>query len=136
MDERTQMAIEKLKNEEVIPTFTYLKQIFMPVIEGDAQLVEGILNPLKSFKTCFNYINKWAMEESKKENNGKMQSGYGAPDDVFVSQMIHYFTEVEEKPVPKPEPKPMPKPELKKPAAMPKLKSKENKTEVEEISLF
>ena len=63
MDERTQMAIEKLKNEEVIPTFTYLKQIFMPVIEGDAQLVEGILNPLKSFKTCFNYINKWAMEE-------------------------------------------------------------------------
>lgn len=135
MDERTKMAIEKLQNEEVIPTFSYLKKIFMPVIEKDNQLVEGILDPLKSFKTCFEYIAKWGMEQSKKENNGKMQQGYGAPDEVFVSEMIHYFTEVEEKPIPKPEPKPMPKPELKT-MPKPELKSKENKTEVEEISLF
>lgn len=94
-------AIEKLQNEAVSANYQILKDAFMPVIQNDELLARGILHPLKNFASCFNHLMNWAKEQAKKQCPNSTPTCYGADDKVIVSEMIHYFLDVEEKPKPK-----------------------------------
>ena len=97
-------AIKKISAEDDGYWGGQMQKKMLEIIPNDVQLAQGILDPLKNFKTCNNYIEQWAKKWALK--NIKVQSGrvnrVSISDDIVYAEVIHYFTEVEEKEVNKP----------------------------------
>lgn len=92
MEEKISAAIEKLKAETCDDPMERLKKMILKELEKqDIQLAEGVLAQLKSMKTCWKHIVEWARKRAV--NNCAM-----IEDAEVLSEAIHYFVDVEEKP--------------------------------------
>lgn len=105
-EEIIEAAIKKIQ-EQQDGWNDVLKNFLLEQIPKDIQLAKGVLDPLKSLKTCNNHLGKWAKEKMEKNSaafnlGDTKRLGCAIISDEVFSEAIHYFIEVEEKPEEKP----------------------------------